>query len=172
MSKSRSSDEKEKEKEKEKDKEKELDSETEKEKEVEKPGDMENEREAEKDRVKNGNAQKSGEEDDTEDNATGENVQLPLNQLQLATEAESNLKSPVFDSNSPMVRNEQAIPSSPPPSYEHVIEQVRIWVIVAKQFPSSLIGSTKVTIFRAIKPFNRFSGTVKFKDFEMALNTA
>lgn len=126
MSKSRSSDEKEKEKEKEKDKEKELDSETEKEKEVEKPGDMENEREAEKDRVKNGNAQKSGEEDDTEDNATGENVQLPLNQLQLATEAESNLKSPVFDSNSPMVRNEQAIPSSPPPSYEHVIEQTRL----------------------------------------------
>ncbi|KOC62728.1 hypothetical protein WH47_04842 [Habropoda laboriosa] len=49
-----------------------------------------------------------------------------MNRLQLTTETESNLKSPIFDSNSLMVRNEQAIPSSPPPSYEHVIEQTRL----------------------------------------------
>lgn len=65
---------------------------------------------------------------DEEENATGQNVQLPMNRLQLTDETESNLKSPIFDSNSLMVRNEPAIPSSPPPSYEHVIEQVKIWV--------------------------------------------
>ncbi|XP_076243665.1 uncharacterized protein LOC143184936 [Calliopsis andreniformis] len=122
MSKSRSSDEKEKEK----DKEKEVDSETEKEKEVEREGDMENEGDADKDRAKDGNAERNGSDEDTLDNAKGETVQLPLNQLQLTTEEESNSKSPVFDSNSPMVRNEPAIPSSPPPSYEHVIEQTRL----------------------------------------------
>ncbi|XP_033334946.1 uncharacterized protein LOC117225474 [Megalopta genalis] len=116
MSKSRSSDEKDREKEK----EKEPDSETEKDKENEKEGEdeAENERELAKDNHKDRN--------DAEDNAKGENVQLSVNQLQLATEPESNLKSPVFDSNSLMVRNEPAIPSSPPPSYEHVIEQTRL----------------------------------------------
>ncbi|XP_076671515.1 uncharacterized protein LOC143370370 [Andrena cerasifolii] len=124
MSKSRSSDEKDKEKEK----EKEVDSETEKEKEGEKDAeaDMENEGESEREAVKDGSKERNRNEDDTEENAKGQNVQLPVTQLQLDPDPESNLKSPVFDSNSLMVRNEPAIPSSPPPSYEHVIEQTRL----------------------------------------------
>ncbi|XP_031850217.2 uncharacterized protein LOC116435125 [Nomia melanderi] len=116
MSKSRSSDEKDREKEK----EKEMDSETEKEAE-------ENDADSEKEAAKDINKERNRHERyDPEDNAKGANVQLSVNQLQLATELESNLKSPAFDSNSLMVRNEPAIPSFPPPSYEHVIEQTRL----------------------------------------------
>lgn len=65
--------------------------------------------------------------EDEEENARGQNVRLPMSQLQLQAggETQSNINSPILASNS--VRSEQAIPSSPPPSYEHVIEQVRIW---------------------------------------------
>ncbi|CAD1468688.1 unnamed protein product, partial [Heterotrigona itama] len=73
-----------------------------------------------------GRKENARDREDEEENAKGQNIQLPMSQLQLTTETESNLKSPIFDSNSPMVRNEQAIPSSPPPSYEHVIEQTRL----------------------------------------------
>lgn len=67
--------------------------------------------------------------EDEEENARGQNVRLPMSQLQLQAggETQSNINSPILASNSVMVRSEQAIPSSPPPSYEHVIEQVRIW---------------------------------------------
>lgn len=58
--------------------------------------------------------------------ASGHDIQLPMSQLQLTADNSSNLKSPKLDSNNLMVRNEQATPSSPPPSYEHVIEQVNI----------------------------------------------
>ncbi|XP_017761904.1 PREDICTED: uncharacterized protein LOC108552040, partial [Eufriesea mexicana] len=61
-----------------------------------------------------------------EHNASGQDIQRPMSQLQLTADNSSNLKSPKFDSNNLMVRNEQAIPSSPPPSYEHVIEQTRM----------------------------------------------
>ncbi|XP_053997573.1 uncharacterized protein LOC128886583 [Hylaeus anthracinus] len=64
--------------------------------------------------------------DDVEDNARGPYVQLPVNQSQLTTEPGSNLRSPVFASNSLMVRSEPSIRSSPPPSYQHVIEQRRL----------------------------------------------
>lgn len=136
MSKSRSSDEKDREKDKES-AEQAVDNDTGKEKadcekDVEEDTIGENEEGDEKGATNGCNGERNTNVDyDTEDNAKGENVQLPLNQLQLATELESNLKSPVFASNSLMVRNELAIPSSPPPSYEHVIEQVKIWVIVA-----------------------------------------
>lgn len=118
MSKSRSSDEKDREKEK----EKEVDSEAE-----------ENEADSEKEAAKDAGKERNRHDGyDAGDNAKGAKVPLSVNQLQLATEPESNLKPPVFDSNSLMVRNEPAIPSFPPPSYEHVIEQVRIWVIVGE----------------------------------------
>ncbi|XP_076647683.1 uncharacterized protein LOC143356132 [Halictus rubicundus] len=123
MSKSRSSDEKDREK----DKEREPDSETEKDKDNEK--DIDEEAENDRDATKHSHKERN----DTEDNAKGENVQLSMNQLQLATDPESNLKSPVFDSNNLMVRNEPAIPSSPPPSYEHVIEQTRLEYAVEAQ---------------------------------------
>ncbi|XP_043508403.1 splicing regulatory glutamine/lysine-rich protein 1-like [Frieseomelitta varia] len=92
---------------------------------------MEKDKRREKEGVKEGDAeqQDGGKEkarEDEEDNAKGQSIQQPMSQLQLTTETESNLKSPIFDSNSPMVRNEQAIRSSPPPSYEHVIEQTRL----------------------------------------------
>lgn len=145
MSKSRSSDEKDKEKEK----DKEVDSETEKEKEcekdAEKEADVEHEGESEREAVKDGSKERNRNEDDTEENAKGQNVQLPVTQLQLDTDPESNLKSPVFDSNSLMVRNEPAIPSSPPPSYEHVIEQVRIRAAAKytiSSFPSAFASSS------------------------------
>ncbi|XP_048265866.1 uncharacterized protein LOC100650370 [Bombus terrestris] len=113
MSKSRSSDEKDREK----DKDKELECKVEKDKHYEKEADKGSDTEHEDEE----NAL-----EDEEDNANGRNVQLPMSQLQLTTETESNLNSAIFDSNSLMVRNEQAIPSSPPPSYEHVIEQTRL----------------------------------------------
>ncbi|XP_076167685.1 uncharacterized protein LOC143146862 isoform X1 [Ptiloglossa arizonensis] len=131
MSKSRSSDEKDREKDKES-AEQAVDNDTGKEKadcekDVEEDTIGENEEGDEKGATNGCNGERNTNVDyDTEDNAKGENVQLPLNQLQLATELESNLKSPVFASNSLMVRNELAIPSSPPPSYEHVIEQTRL----------------------------------------------
>lgn len=107
MSKSRSTEEKDRDKEKENKTEKEKDCE----KETEKESDSENEDER-TDRVTN------------EDKAKGQKVHLPMNRLRLTDETESNLKSPMFDSNSLMVKNDPAIPSAPPPSYEHVIEQV------------------------------------------------
>lgn len=66
--------------------------------------------------------------EDEEENARGQNVRLPMSQLQLQAggETQSNINSPILASNSVMVRSEQAIPSSPPPSYEHVIEQTRL----------------------------------------------
>ena len=92
---------------------------------------MEKDKRREKEGVKEGDAEqqdgvKEKAREDEEDNAKGQSVQLPMSQLQLTSETDSNLKSPIFDSKSPMVRNEQAIRSSPPPSYEHVIEQVKI----------------------------------------------
>ncbi|XP_015435543.1 PREDICTED: splicing regulatory glutamine/lysine-rich protein 1-like [Dufourea novaeangliae] len=125
MSKSRSSDEKDKEK----DKEKEADSEAEKDRDCEKETekvDEETETDGEKEVVAKDNKERN-DENEREETANGGNVQLSVSQLQLDDEPESNLKSPVFgDSNSLMVRNEPAIPSSPPPSYEHVIEQTRL----------------------------------------------
>ncbi|XP_046143643.1 myb-like protein X [Osmia bicornis bicornis] len=109
MSKSRSNEEKERDKEKENETEKEKGCE----KETEKESDSENEDER-NDRVT------------SEDKAKGQKVHLPMNRLRLTDETESNLKSPMFDSNSLMVKNDPAIPSSPPPSYEHVIEQTRL----------------------------------------------
>ncbi|KAK9308796.1 hypothetical protein QLX08_001389 [Tetragonisca angustula] len=92
---------------------------------------MEKDKRREKEGVKEGDAEqqdgvKEKAREDEEDNAKGQSVQLPMSQLQLTSETDSNLKSPIFDSKSPMVRNEQAIRSSPPPSYEHVIEQTRL----------------------------------------------
>ncbi|XP_026668548.1 uncharacterized protein LOC108623976 [Ceratina calcarata] len=119
MSKSRSSDEKDREK----DKDKDADVEVDKEKHGHKYSETEDD----------GNARAEREErieEEEEDNARGQNVQLPMNRLQLTAETESNLKLSIFDSNSLMVKNEQAIPSSPPPSYEHVIEQKHKSLIV------------------------------------------
>ncbi|XP_076633357.1 uncharacterized protein LOC143347759 isoform X1 [Colletes latitarsis] len=118
MSKTRSSEEKDREKDKETG-----DSETEK----ETIATTENEEGNGKEATKDGNKERNMNDDnDTEDNARGEDAQLPVNQLQLATEPESNLKPSVFASNSFMPRNEPAIPSSAPPSYQHVIEQTRL----------------------------------------------
>lgn len=115
MSKSRSSDKEEREK----DKEKELE------------GKMEREKRQGKEAGGGGGSETEEEEEenpeDGEENARGQSVQLPMSQLQLSGETQSNINSPVLASNSVMVRNEQAIPSSPPPSYEHVIEQVNIY---------------------------------------------
>ncbi|CAK9799148.1 hypothetical protein ANTQUA_LOCUS1891 [Anthophora quadrimaculata] len=118
MSKSRSNDDKDREKEK----EKELEGEIEKDKHCEKEVTEKDASDTEHEEEANG----QDEEEEEEDNAKGKNVQLPMNRLQLTTDTESNIKSSMFDSNSLMVRNEQAIPSSPPPSYEHVIEQTRL----------------------------------------------
>lgn len=117
MSKSRSSDKEEREK----DKEKELEGKMEREKRHGKGTGRDSETEEEEEEEEN--------PEDEEENARGQNVQLPMSQLQLSRgETQSNINSPILGSNSVMVRNEQAIPSSPPPSYEHVIEQVRIWI--------------------------------------------
>ncbi|XP_003697207.1 X-linked retinitis pigmentosa GTPase regulator-interacting protein 1 [Apis florea] len=113
MSKSRSSDKEEREK----DKEKELEGKMEREKHHGKEaggGESETEEEEEEN------------PEDGEENARGRSVQLPMSQLQLSGETQSNINSPILASNSVMVRNEQTIPSSPPPSYEHVIEQTRL----------------------------------------------
>ncbi|XP_076167686.1 uncharacterized protein LOC143146862 isoform X2 [Ptiloglossa arizonensis] len=113
MSKSRSSDEKDREKDKES-AEQAVDNDTGKEKadcekDVEEDTIGENEEGDEKGATNGCNGERNTNVDyDTEDNAKGENVQLPLNQLQLATELESNLKSPVFASNSLMTRLEHA----------------------------------------------------------------
>ncbi|XP_006614104.1 X-linked retinitis pigmentosa GTPase regulator-interacting protein 1-like [Apis dorsata] len=117
MSKSRSSDKEEREK----DKEKELEGKMEREKQHGKETGRESETEEEEE-------EEEEEEipEDEEENARGQNVQLPMSQLQLSGETQSNINSPILASNSVMVRNEQAIPSSPPPSYEHVIEQTRL----------------------------------------------
>ncbi|XP_003707766.1 uncharacterized protein LOC100881070 [Megachile rotundata] len=106
MSKSRSSEEKDRDK----DKEKGLENDTEKDKE----SDSENEEE------------RSRHHETNEEKSKGQNVQLPMNQLRLTNETDSNLKSPIYDSNSLIAKNDPAIPSSPPPTYEHVIEQTRL----------------------------------------------
>lgn len=125
MSKSRSSDKEEREK----DKEKELEGKMEREKHHGKEaggGESETEEEEEEN------------PEDGEENARGRSVQLPMSQLQLSGETQSNINSPILASNSVMVRNEQAIPSSPPPSYEHVIEQVKIWMMKLQSLRSTL----------------------------------
>ncbi|CAL7935950.1 unnamed protein product [Xylocopa violacea] len=85
--------------------------------------DKEAEVEGEKD--KRGGEKDNATDEEEEDNARARNVQIPMNQLQLTAETESNLQL-AFDSNSLMVKDEHPIPRSPPPTYEHVIEETRL----------------------------------------------